>query len=263
MNAAPIEPRPWRRPRWAMLIAVVFAAHLGLVFGLGDRSPMVVRQLSAVPVLRLATGPDEWLSLSDPTLFTLPHRKGFAGAAWLQIPPVPFHAFEWTEPPRWLAMPVDQPGAQLARLLETNGFASFQLELNPAPELTVPELEPEPALAARSELRLEGGLAQRRLLNVMELPSLPGSDLLTNSVVQVLADRAGDTVSVTLLPPGSGSKEADQRALELAKAARFEPLPRDGAGGSANPAAGLSWGRMIFQWHTVPLAETNAPAGAP
>ena len=55
-------------------------------------------------------------------------------------------------------------------------------------------------------------------------------------------------VSVVLLPPGSGWDDADQRALELARAARFAPAPR------------LTIGRLVFHWHTVPLPGTNAPA---
>ena len=268
MTAATMEPRPWPRRRWWILIALVFAAHLGLIFAVGDRKPIVPRQAASAPVLRLAADGGEILALNDPTLFARPHWHGFAGAAWLQIPPVPFRAFEWTEPPRWLAFAAEQLGALFARFMETNGFASFQLGLKPAPELTVPELVPEPALTARSELQIEGEVAQRRLLHAMELPSLPGSDVLTDSVVQVLVDAAGDTVSVTLLPSVSGSKDADQqkadqRALDLAKAARYQPLARDDAGSAASPAAGLSWGRMIFKWHTVPLPMTNEPPAAP
>jgi hypothetical protein len=57
-----------------------------------------------------------------------------------------------------------------------------------------------------------------------------------------------------LLPPDSGFApadqydQADQRALELARAMRFIPSPR------------LTIGRMIFNWHTVPPPATNAPA---
>ena len=45
--------------------------------------------------------------------------------------------------------------------------------------------------------------------------------------------------------------QADQRALELARAARFAPSSR------------LTIGRMIFNWHTVPPPDTNAPAASP
>jgi hypothetical protein len=44
---------------------------------------------------------------------------------------------------------------------------------------------------------------------------------------------------------------ADQRALELAGTLRFAPSSR------------LTFGKLIFNWHTVPPAATNAPAAAP
>jgi len=68
--------------------------------------------------------------------------------------------------------------------------------------------------------------------------------------------------SVTLLS-GSGSPEADQHALQQAKTARFEPLSRNPAGPTPDPATQLSWGRLIFLWHTLPLPPTNTPAASP
>jgi TonB family protein len=158
-------------------------------------------------------------------------------------------------------------GVFFARFMETNRFAPFQPALKPPVELTVPELAPETAPAADSELRIEGDLARRRLLNPMVLPLQPSpniltTDILTNSVVQVVVDAAGRVFSCTL-PASSGSTNADRCALDLARNARFEPLARDGASGAANPAAGLSWGRMIFEWRTTPLPTTPAPAAAP
>lgn len=263
MNAALMESRPWPRRRWWLLVMLVFAAHLFLIFTLGDRRPILPRRPAAVPVLRLAGESDELLALNDPTLFALPHRMGFAGAAWLQISPAPpLPAFAWTDPPSWLALPTNQLGGFFARFMETNRFAPFQPALKPPLELTEPELAPEPVLAADSELRIEGDLARRRLLKPMVLPWQPSPDILTNSVVQVVVDAAGRVLSC-MLPAGSGSTNADRCALDLARAARFEPLVRDGASGAANPAAGLSWGRMIFEWRTTPLPATPAPAAAP
>ncbi len=263
MNATPIEPRPWPRVRWGLLIVLVFAAHIGLIFALGDRKPIVPRKPDFTPTVHLAADAAEMLALSDPTLFVLPHRNGFAGAAWLQSPPLEFQPFQWTEPPRWLEISVEQLGGVFAQLMQTDKFEAFQLEFKPAPGLTHPApLPAEIAPVGHSTMRIEGGLARRRLLNTLELPSWPGADLLANSVVQVLVDAAGNVMSVTLLPPGSGSNEADQRAFELARSARFESLPGTESF-STSPAAGLSLGTMIFQWETVPIPGTNSPPANP
>jgi hypothetical protein len=77
------------------------------------------------------------------------------------------------------------------------------------------------------------------------------------SVVQALVDAAGNVVSTVLLPSENGLEAAghddaaDQRALELAGTLRFAPSSR------------LTFGKLIFNWHTVPPAATNAPAAAP
>ena len=82
-------------------------------------------------------------------------------------------------------------------------------------------------------------------------------DVIAPSKVQVLVDEAGAVVSAVLLPPdnraGAAAQydPADQRALELARAARFAPSSR------------LTVGQMIFNWRTVPPPATNAPASLP
>ena len=106
---------------------------------------------------------------------------------------------------------------------------------------------------ANSTLRVADDLANRRLLNPPELQPWAAADLLTNTVVQVLVNAEGNVVTHTLLAPGSGDPKADQRALALARTARFQPLR------GAAPA--LTLGVLIFEWRTVPL--TNTPASNP
>ena len=109
---------------------------------------------------------------------------------------------------------------------------------------------------------LEWDLAQRRLLTPLSLRSWLNPDILTNSVVRIAVDSEGRPVSPTLLL-GSGSREADQYALELARAARFEPVRHNPADSALKPAADLSLVRMVFRWHTLPLPPTNTPVASP
>ena len=73
----------------------------------------------------------------------------------------------------------------------------------------------------------------------------------------MVVNGTGVPVSAILLPPGSGSKEADQYALERARTARFEPISVEGPRRLTNPLAELTWGEMIFHWQTLPV--TNSP----
>ncbi len=258
MNAQAVEPGRWSRNRWWLVVIAIFAAHIGLIFALGDRKPIVPRQPTATPHLRLAANNDQLLALNDPTLFALPHAGAFSGAPWMDAPRVQARYLQWSEPPGWLLLPVEQLGAAFSYFMETNIFARYTPELKAAPELTVPVITPiEPAPASNSVLLVEGDLAQRSLANSIQVPPWPAADLLAGSTVQVLVDDAGNVISTTLLPPGSGSPEADQRALSLAQSARFVPLPRGGRNG-VNPAIRWTRGTMAFQWFTVPLPQTNA-----
>ena len=259
--AAPTQAPPRREPRggggwplrrWLTLIVLVFVVQLALIFAFGERKPIAPRVVKNVPALKLAVDSGEWLALSDPTLFALPNRKGFAGLAWLEPPRVEFHRLEWTEPPRWLPLPVGELGATFNQFMQTNRFTTFQFELKPPTRFTVPKVPVEPATAKTSTLYIEGDLARRRLLTPMKLPSWPYADVIAPSKVQALVNAAGNVVSVVLLPSDNPLETAghydaaDQRALELARAARFAP------------SSNLTIGRLVFDWHTVTPVATNA-----
>jgi len=260
MMSASVEAEGWRLGRWGFFIAIIFAVQLALIFWLGNASPVRPRPPAAAPAVHLAANySSELLMLQDPTLFALPHRQGFSGSAWLKMPRMNFRSFDWSEPTNWLSLPILQLGAGFGQFTETNRFDSWQLPASPEPDLRLPEFLPLAIGAGQSRLRLEGGLAKRRLLTPLELTSWEHKDLLTNSVVQMLVDGEGRPQSFVLLLPGSGETKADQQAINLARAARFEPMNARGPGRISNPLTNLTWGQMVFEWHTLPAAPTNTP----
>ena len=238
----------WAYSRWLTLVAVIFAAHIGLLFAFGAHKSIVPQAAANVPLLRLADPANELITLSDPTLFALPHPMDVMPALRAQTSDSEPPSFRWTEPPRWLPLPVAALGADFGEFMQTNRFAGLELQLKPGLTFSTPVLPLVPVLPEASTVRIEDGLAQRQLLTNLDLPSWPYADVLAPSVVQTIVDAAGNVVSTVLLPPGSGWDDADRRALDLARTARFAPAPR------------LTIGRLIFYWHTVPLPATNAPA---
>jgi hypothetical protein len=265
MTDAPPVPR-WSRARWLSLLALAFGAQLGIILWLGERDAVRTRPVAVAPTLSLGpanAGSAELLALLDPTLFALPHRQGFSGEAWLRAPPQPYRPFAWSEPPRWLPLPLEQLGATFNRFTATNQLGDSQGPTPPEPQLLLPESVEPAVFPTHSTLRLAGGLARRRLLKPLELPSWPDTDILTNSVVQLVVDAEGQPVFATLLRPGSGCVEADQHALRQARAARFQAAANSAAEPATNPLLGLTWGELIFQWHTLPMPQTNAVPPGP
>ena len=147
-------------------------------------------------------------------------------------------------------------GAIFIRFMQTNQFAAPVLDFKPEPKLSEPVPPLPPAFAENSTPHIEGELAQRKWLNPVNLTNWPYADVIAPSRVQVLVDAFGDVVSAVLLPPddpemaASHYDVADQRALELARTARFSPSLR------------LTIGQLIFNWRTVPPHATNSPAAA-
>jgi hypothetical protein len=109
------------------------------------------------------------------------------------------------------------------------------------------------ALPQRTTLEISGALAQRKLLSAPALPVLPLNDVPAPSTVQVQVDPAGNVASAVLLPPQNLIEAAgraamgDTNAVAIALGLRFAPAPQ------------LTFGEIIFRWHTVPLSSTNQP----
>ena len=263
MTFVSVESGRWSRRRWWGLVALVLGVQLGLIFWLGETSPIRPRPAASGLTLRLAgSASAELLALHDPTLFVLAHPQVLPAPAWVRTPRPEVHPFAWPEPTNYLLLATDQLGASFNRFVETDSFIPLHPLAQPKPQLTLPSLPTQPISAGQSAVRLEGALARRRLITPLDLHSQTNRDILTNSVVQLLVDSDGIPRSVTLLS-GSGSLAADQHALDQARDARFDALSRNPAATTPEPTARLSWGRMIFLWHTLPLPPTNAPAVSP
>jgi TonB family protein len=263
MTSTLVESEPWsRRRRWG-LVALIFGVQIGLIFWLGDHKPIRPRPAAPAFTFKLAGKTSaEMLALNDPTLFALPQRQTPAGLASQRTLRPGAPTFQWPEPTNSLLLAVGQLGAVFSRFIETNASDSLHLPATLKPTLTLPSLPTLAVSAEQSTLLLEGDLAQRRLVTPLPLRSWPNPDILTNSVVRLAVDSEGRPVSPTLLS-SSGSTAADQYALELARAARFEPVRRNPADPALKPAADLSLVRMTFRWHTLPPPPTNSPAASP
>jgi len=251
MNA---EPQPladgnvpdagWSLSRWILIIALALAAHVALIFTFGSKKQIIPRPAAVVPQIHLADANNELVALTDPTLFALPHAEDLGALIGQNLNMFGQPSFRWTEPPPFLPISPAALGANFAGYMQTNRFPTAGLDLKPAPQTALLFLKYESALPQASTFHLAGKIAQRRMLNQIDVPALPYNDVLKPSRVQVLVDENGNVVSDVLL----GSSEydvADQKALELARKARFAPEP------------GLMFGELIFNWHTT--ATTNAP----
>jgi hypothetical protein len=201
-----------------------------------------------------ATNLMDELHLPDPTLFALPHRESFSGPAWLLPPPQEIQPFTWTESPRFLALQADQLGADLpppnaAQLLER-----WPLTADFEPDLQMPAEVIGRIFPDRSRARVTGGLESRSLRTHLELSPKAHTEILSNSVVQLVVDREGVPVSAALIA-SSGFQEADEDAVRQARATRFDPLDR--VVEANRPLSGLAWGELVFEWHTVPATNPS------
>ncbi|HYV26449.1 MAG TPA: energy transducer TonB [Candidatus Eisenbacteria bacterium] len=269
MSSAHVEPVKWSRRRWGVVMLVVLALHLGVIFWLREPPPVSAARSSPPFRLRFASvgetqeGNLSATFVSDPTLFALPGRRGFSGQAWLKFTPLAHRIENWVEPPTWLDLPVGKLGESFSRFITTNAPPSYHIADQPLPTATILDVVvPAAMVETQSVLRIEGSLARRGLLTPLALRSWPHRDLLPNSVVEVIVDAVGLPISARLLAE-SGRADVDQAALTLAKTARFRPLQVREENRPLVNAPEMTFGKLIFEWHTVPLAATNSPVEPP
>src|SRR6476646_4810802 len=83
------------RVRWLLFVLLVLGLQVAFILLLSDEKASL-RRPTPGPRLSFATAGNDILEFSDPTVFALPHRRGFSGQAWLQKTPAPDHWFEWS-----------------------------------------------------------------------------------------------------------------------------------------------------------------------
>ena len=202
-----VTTNPWSRRRWVATALGILGLQITAILLLDRQKlrtasathfgPGVQFAMDAASTKRWIESP---LSL-DPTVFGLPHSDGFSGTAWLDAQSMEYQAKEWTEPPRWL-----EPSPQYFGSF----FASFVAEEKPGvlriADKSIPALNASDvwissdAIAATTDLQAEGAAARRLIRpETNSLPSWPHSDILSNTVVQIVIDAAGIPVSTTLL----------------------------------------------------------------
>lgn len=263
MSASIPEQDSWGRGRWVSSVIFVFTLQLLFLWLFSSHSVPVVRQAPNVTALSLTTDPAavrelaDKIGLNDPTLFALASMQGFSGDAWLKTTPMEHQLIDWNDGERWLSPSMASFGADFEEYVRNNAITHRQPPEKPAPDMG--EIADEiPPIPKASWISMTGELNQRQLMTPLQPPALPGSDILANTVVRLVVDAEGQTISAVFFST-NGFPAADGKALELARSARFKPLKSTDSERSAD----MSWGLMVFHWKTLPLVSTNQTAANP
>lgn len=231
------------------------ALQVGLIFWLSAPETVIHRPRRVQGIFLHADQATVIQGLSDPTIFVLPNRHGFSGPAWVNDQTFEKPSLEWTEPPRWLALDAARLGSVFCAYVATNITTRFELAEPSEPEIIPVISDFRGALApTQSTLRVEGELADRPLASPLALKSQPAQDMVLTSSEVALGVRDDGTVFSAKLVKSCGDRGVDEEALRLARGVRFRRL--SGGAGHRSPDS-LSWGTLVFQWHTIP-GPTNS-----
>ncbi len=258
MKGHPQEYLVWTRGRFFWVVGSLFALQVGLIalFGARALKPLAVpppsTQFRALGALMSQEQLMRLFFASDPAVFPLPSRHGFSGRAWMDEPPAQYQSTNQLEAPLWLALDAARLGTGEAALTNASGITPLTLA-----QLDTPRLEPMPVflspeiIRTQSVLRIEGELAERLAGPGPALHAWPSTSrkLLTNTVVQIAVNQAGDVMAARLLTR-CGSADADADAVAKAGALLFRP----------STDARTVWAQAVFDWQTLfPAAAGTQP----
>jgi hypothetical protein len=274
MNSAFVETEVWPRSRWWAAIVLALGLQVGLVIWLGDRSPNTPRSPAHAPVVFLAENAlARRPALTDPLLFSSANPHGFSGAVWMNTPKLEYQGYDWTSPPAFLTLQAHELTSVFSSFLKTNSSPAFAIVDSPEPQPMSPRVFLPGTGPPQSRLLVQGDLERRKMVMQVSLPSWPHTDILSNSVVEVVVDLDGNTVSANLLS-SCGLKKADndpdkenpdkvpdKYALNVARSLQFQSIRRPGP--APTPVAALTWGKLVFEWQTVASPATNLPTQKP
>jgi len=258
VNAIAVESSSWSNRRWCWLVLLVFALQLVLIVYLsekgGVRTPAPFKtSIRLVDRRSIDTETAELFAIRDPTLFVLANPRGFSGSAWLRVEPFPYSLTNRTAAPQWLAPDTGELADEFAQFVGQTTDWPVPHSEKPRPLLSQIEI-PDTGSVLQPTLRIEGDLAQRRLLSSNALPAAqPG--ILTNCVIQVIVLDDGRTFSATRLV-SSGSAAADEQAGQFALAARFTRL-NDPSGSLLSHSGRITTGTLVFEWLGTNEPRTN------
>lgn len=259
MNGICNEIPAWPRARWVGSVLAVFALQLALILVLADHAPVVTRHVESGTRLSMVTDRAaverlaRAVAANDPTVYALANPRGFSGPAWLEVKPLEHTLADWKDREHWLSPGDKKYGATFNGYVRQNAMTPDGAPAMPAPQLDA--VNPaNPELLEKSRLVVLGDLKQRKLLATPRLPVWPSPDILGSTVLQVVVNGDGETVSITLLA-GTGLAAADQKALEIARQVHFEKAPKGGAE--------LTWGQLVFQWKTAPQRGASNTVSVP
>jgi TonB family protein len=261
MSAAILETTGWSRSQWSAALSVMVVLHLLGLFFLSEKRPKTSHPAPPLSNIYYVGDPGvetrlgELLALQDPTVFVQMDPPNIVRANLRTMSRLSYELTNWTAPVRWLA-PSSQYFADDFNLYVAGAVRPSTLLTEKMPPVVSEITSSTRQLPAHAVLRIEGDLAGRRLLSNQPLPTNESRAILTNTVVRVVVDAAGDTLWATLFY-GSGSPKADQNALAFAKQARFEKLPESDGSGDNAKGDRLAFGHLIFQWFPAPVLSTN------
>jgi hypothetical protein len=256
MNETGVDSLAWSPRKLGIVVAMAVLAQVALILWFSPRGPLKPRAVDAGPAIRLVVeAGGEWLTLTDPTVFSRAHPAGFSGVAWLSIPAHSYLPTDEADAPLWLALAPESLGATFREFVKGYTPEGVTLRRWRPPVVTAPTRLPAVA-AFESQVGVEGALAARGIVSQPALPAWTNADVLPPSRVQVLVDARGNPISAVLLG-SSGLKAADHSAVDLARRMRFGADPAALLDPEASPNEGLATGRLIFSWRTLAPATNG------
>jgi len=262
------QPSSWSPGRWSLSVAIVFAAHVGLIytFSAPPGEPRHPDSGSLRLALVLDPGANaHWLhatGIQDPTVLALAHPRGFSGRAWDAAAKSSVAPLQWSDAPDYLPPAYESFGlAFSSAATPATAPDEFSSQRRRPPVRSEERREPAATIATR--VILSPSLEQRGLRSLPSLPSIPSQASIPDTLVEIELDSSG-AVFTARATQRAGLGNADRIRLQAANLAlaHARSLRFDSAPAPRNPQrlrdVSLTSGTLRYQWGYLEPAASDA-----
>jgi len=260
----------WSRERWFLTVTIIFAVQVVVVIWLSERGDIPVKVDSQGLLTRYYT-PEASIQLTplfhlmDPTLYSRASSEGFSGSVWLDVKPIEHRSAGWSDPPQFLKFNQDPLLSDLERfgLANQPHRRTVSDTLGGGAETRV-ELSNQLIPSSSSVFEMIGDLRRTNLRSIPAIPSIELNGVLAPSIILLQVDQRGRVFSANLTGT-SGQANADQQAMRIARALRFDVAEGFSPTTSNRDFNNLRRTKLIIHWATlsVPAQTTNTPPANP
>ncbi|MSR65578.1 MAG: hypothetical protein EXS18_07350 [Verrucomicrobiae bacterium] len=259
-QSRPNRASAWRPLGIAILLSLLFHTIGSLVFTVravtqtrAQFQPPLVTFLSPTADAPSIEEFRKRIALADPSASSLPNLEGYSHTTIRRLPVLPSLIEMHQSDPQFLGRPrVDPKQVIIVAAPTVAELLLMHATKQPSPAVDLEEAPVPFVLLRESSFLLSGPIKDRRLLSLVNIPTVRSPAPPQPTVVRICVSPVGEA-KFAVIEKGSGADDKDARAIDIIRRWRFLAVP---------DVVGDQWGTVSVYWAAEPVAPPAPDATA-